>query len=63
VTTITNTPSHRIVTDAQIQQFFSDNSIDITGKSLSIQRDEDGKIINVIVDVTMTDLKRLAELY
>lgn len=54
-TTITNTPANRHVTNAEIEQFFSDNSIDITGKSLSIKRDEDGRIMEVIVDTTMSD--------
>ncbi len=55
MTTITNTPVNRHVTNAEIEQFFPDNSIDITGKSLSIKRDEDGRIMKAIVDATMTD--------
>ena len=56
-TIITNTPVNRHVTNAAIEQWFSDNSIEITGKSLSIKRDEDGRIMKVEVDADMTDLQ------
>ncbi len=56
--TITNTPVNRHVTNAEIEKFFPDNSIDITGKSLSIKRDEDGRIMKIVVDASMTDWQR-----
>ncbi len=55
MTTITNTPTNRHVTNAEIEKFFSDNSINITDKSLSIKRDEDGRIMKVVVDASMSD--------
>ncbi len=56
-TTITNTPTNRPVTNAEIKQWFTYNIIDITGKSLSIKRDEDGRIMEVVVDASMSDLQ------
>ncbi len=58
MTTITNLNSNSFVTDAQIKQWFADNSINITGKSIFIQRNTNGVLLKVIVDVTVTDAQK-----
>ena len=57
ITTITNTPANRHVTNAEIEQWFADETIDITGTKLSIKRDEDGRIMKVEVDKDISDLQ------